>query len=137
LGDIRATTVDRARHGGATAGTIRSVLDDVVTSFLQAVDELVQVDALVRLARAGEIAREGDIEDGTYAIHGAGCRFTRDDGRVVDVDVDPISGATVFDAWRVQIFAGAEVDLQAVEELLRDRLDLVEARPGWFMLAEP
>jgi hypothetical protein len=93
--------------------------------------------------------REGRSSSGIeYVVHGAGCRMTDENGRMLDIDVvrDPATGEHVeaFDAWRVRWFldpgAGSPAVASEVEAACQDLARAGELRevPGqhrrWFAL---
>lgn len=77
---------------------------------------IADVAALMSAVRSTrELPRQAVTSSGfEYSVHGAGCRMTASDGRVVDVDLvdDPALGHRVeaFDAWRIRIFLDEAVD---------------------------
>ncbi|MGW1962671.1 DUF6896 domain-containing protein [Streptomyces sp. NPDC001935] len=102
-----------------------------------AMPSLVRLADILGLVRSRQIARRGEAGGYQYAVHGAGCRFTAQDGTEVDVDF-AADGTEIFDLWRLRLYGqslpapvtSTEDDLRAVVESLSPLL--TEVRPGWF-----
>ncbi|MDQ0840861.1 hypothetical protein [Streptomyces sp. V1I6] len=113
-----------------------AALETAGTELREALPQVERLADLLALARSGQIGRRGRAGGYEYSVHGAGCRLTSSDG--VDIDVDFVDGAEVFDLWRLRCYAQSlptpadpppEDLLAAISSL--DGL-LTEVRPGWF-----
>lgn len=96
-------------------------------------------DVLV-LARSGQVSRGGEAGKYSYLVHGAGCRMTGPGG--IDIDVDFVDAAEVFDFWRLRCYGQSlpapvdptDEELRVAVESLGDLL--AEVRPGWFTVSD-
>jgi hypothetical protein len=127
---------------------------DLVKQFVQSMvllrDEVLRdlpdalsTKGLLERVNREELPREGVVSGGVhYEVHGVGCRFWRDDGLEVDVDIDE-GGGEVFDAWRFQVFLLGlgrlpSVTIREVDEFLRNLAGKNELRvveDGWYAAA--
>lgn len=98
---------------------------------------LEQLADVLRLARSRRISRSGEAGGYLYKVHGAGCRFTSQDGTVIDVDF-AAEGTEIFDLWRLRCYGQSLPEpFDPTFEELRSAVEglkppLVEVRPGWF-----
>jgi hypothetical protein len=111
-------------------------LRDRVLSGFPGVDSL--VDFLVQINRH-RISREGVVSDAYYEAHGVGCRFWKEHGPEVDLDLSE-EGVEIFDAWRLRIFLRSlrpqgSPSVEDVERFLSGCVesgDLRVVKPGWY-----
>ncbi|MEU1652733.1 DUF6896 domain-containing protein [Streptomyces pristinaespiralis] len=113
-----------------------SALETASAELREALPQVERMADMLTLARSGQIGREGRAGGYAYSVHGAGCRLTGSDG--VEVDVDFVDGAEVFDLWRLRRHgqslsppaAPPPEQLSAAIGGLDDLL--IEVRPGWY-----
>ncbi|MFE2531045.1 DUF6896 domain-containing protein [Streptomyces sp. NPDC059371] len=83
------------------------------------------------------MVRRGEASGYEYQVHGAGCRFTAQDGSEVDVDF-AADGTEIFDLWRLRWYGQSlPVPLTPTSDELRAAVKalgplLTEVQPGWF-----
>ncbi|WP_053732519.1 hypothetical protein [Nocardia sp. NRRL S-836] len=136
-----SAAVDAVRSYVLALREIRSRLFADLPGMAGVQDIMVAVRSQRTMARESRTA--GGIE---YSVHGAGCRMTDEDGRVVDVDLvrDPHTAIEVeaFDVWRIKSFLSsnrchppADGELNTACEQLAARGELRVVQPGrWFAL---
>ncbi|MEV4354211.1 hypothetical protein [Nonomuraea sp. NPDC049625] len=85
--------------------------------------------ALLRAVVEGKANRKWQLSNGiSYSVHGIGCRIKGVDGAVIDIDVDPVHGYSIFDAQRVLWFAQSIRAGSVTRDVMESQLDeLVEA----------
>ncbi|MFJ8473798.1 DUF6896 domain-containing protein [Kitasatospora sp. NPDC094011] len=109
------------------------------TAMREAFPTLERLADVLAHARSGRISRSGEAGRYSYLVHGAGCRMTGPGG--IDVDVDFVGEAEVFDFWRLRCYGQSlptpvdptTEELRAAVESLKDLL--AEVRPGWFTVS--
>jgi hypothetical protein len=95
-------------------------------------------DFLVQINRH-RIPRDGVVSDVHYEAHGVGCRFWKEHGPEVDLDLSE-EGLEIFDAWRLRIFLRSirpqgSPSVADVERFLSGCVEsggLRVVKPGWY-----